>query len=65
MTEPDIRTALYAPLRVLLYENQNGKACIEYDRPSSLLGQFGNMAVTEVADMLDRKLEQLAAEAIQ
>src|SRR5436190_16031163 len=42
MTQHDIRASLYAPLRVLLYENDEGKTCVEYDRPSSLFGQFGN-----------------------
>ena len=65
MTQHDIRAGLYAPLRVLLYENEHGKTCVEYDKPSSLFGQFGNAKVTEVATMLDRKLEQLVAKAIQ
>jgi len=65
MTQHDVRAGLYAPLRVLLYENEDGKTCVEYDRPSSLFGQLGNANVTEVATMLDRKLEQLVAEAIQ
>jgi uncharacterized protein (DUF302 family) len=65
MTEHDIRASLYAPLRVLLYEHENEKTCVEYDKPSSLFGQFGNAKVTEVATMLDRKLEQLVAKAIQ
>jgi hypothetical protein len=38
---------------------------VEYDRPSSLFGQFGNASLTEVATMLDRKLEQPVAEAIR
>jgi len=38
---------------------------VEYDRPSSLFGQFGNTKVTDVARMLDRKLEQLAAKAME
>jgi uncharacterized protein (DUF302 family) len=63
MTRHDIRAALYAPLRVLIYENDEGKTCVEYDKPSSLFGQFGNAKVTEVAAMLDRKLEQLVAKA--
>jgi uncharacterized protein (DUF302 family) len=58
MTQHDIRAGLYAPLRVLLYEDDEGKSCVEYDKPSSLLGQFGNAEVTKVAAMLDRKLEQ-------
>jgi uncharacterized protein (DUF302 family) len=65
MTQHDIRAALYAPLRVLIYENAQGKTCVEYDKPSSLFGQFGDAKVTEVALMLDRKLEQLVATAIQ
>jgi hypothetical protein len=35
------------------------------DKLSSLLGQFGNANVTEVAVMVDRKLEQLVTEAMQ
>jgi uncharacterized protein (DUF302 family) len=65
MTQHDIRAGLYAPLRVLLYENEHGKTCVEYDRPSTLFGQFGNANVRDVATMLDRKLEQLVAKAIQ
>jgi uncharacterized protein (DUF302 family) len=65
MTQHDIRSSLYAPLRVLLYENERGKTCVEYDKPSSLFGQFGNAKVTDVATMLDRKLELLVAKAIQ
>ena len=65
MTQHDIRAGLYAPLRVLLYVDEAGKTCVEYDKPSSLFGQFGNAKVTEVATMLDRKLEQLVAEAIR
>ena len=42
-----------------------GKTCLEYDTPSTLFGQFGNPKITEVAAMLDRKLEQLVADAIQ
>ena len=38
---------------------------VEYDRPSSLFGHFGKANVTEVAAMLERKLEQLVAEAIR
>ena len=65
MTQHDIRASLYAPLRVLVYEDEGEKTCVEYDQPSSLFGQFGNAGVTEVAAMLDRKLESLVAEAIR
>jgi uncharacterized protein (DUF302 family) len=62
-TQHDIRAGLYAPLRLLVYEDERGKTCVEYDRPYSLFGQFGNASVTEVATMLDRKLQELVAAA--
>jgi uncharacterized protein (DUF302 family) len=64
MTQHDVRAGLYAPLRVLIYENAEGKACVEYDRPSSLFGQFGDDRITPTAAMLDKKLEALVASAI-
>ena len=64
MTEHDSRASLYAPLRVLLYENEERETCLEYDKPSSLFGQFANAEITAVATMLDRKMEVLAAKAI-
>ena len=65
MTQHDIRASLYAPLRVLIYENEEGKTCVEYDRPSSLFGQFGNERISPTAAMLDRKLEALVAAAVE
>jgi len=64
MTQHAIGASLYAPLRVLLYENEAGETCVEYDRPTSLFGQFGNDAVDLVAASLDQKLEKLAATAM-
>jgi uncharacterized protein (DUF302 family) len=65
MTQHDIRASLYAPLRVLIYEDDEGKTCVEYDRPSSLFGQFGDSRIAPTATMLDRKLEALVAKAIE
>jgi uncharacterized protein (DUF302 family) len=65
MTQHDIRASLYAPLRVLIYENEDGKTCVEYDKPSSLFGQFEDSRITPTATMLDRKLEALVAAAIE
>src|SRR5436309_957169 len=64
MTQHDLRAGLYAPLRVLLYEGERGRTCLEYDKPSSLFGQFGNAEIAAVAAMLDRKLEALVAAAM-
>ena len=65
MTQHDIRASLYAPLRVLIYENEKKETCLEYDRPSSLFGQFGDSRIAPTATMLDRKLEALVAKAIE
>jgi uncharacterized protein (DUF302 family) len=64
MTQHDIRASLYAPLRVLLYENEEGKTCVEYDRPSSLFGQFENDRIRPTATMLDQKMEALVTAAL-
>ena len=67
MTQHDVRASLYrlGATRADLARTNDGRACVEYDRPSSLFGQFGNPKVTEVAQMLDRKLEQLVAKATE
>ena len=65
MTQHDIRASLYAPLRVLIYENEDGKTCVEYDKPSSLFGQFGNDRINPTAAMLDRKLDALVTAAFE
>jgi uncharacterized protein (DUF302 family) len=65
MTQHDIRASLYAPLRVLIYEDEEGKTCVEYDRPSSLFGQFGNDRIAPTAAMLGRKLEELVAASFE
>jgi uncharacterized protein (DUF302 family) len=65
MTRHSIGAALYAPLRVLIYDDDNGKTCIEYDRPSSLFGQFGDEKVDATAASLDKKLGDLVAAALR
>ena len=65
MTQHDIRASLYAPLRVLLYEDERGRTCLEYDKPSSLFGQFNDDRIASVASMLDRKLEDLVAAVVE
>ena len=57
MTRYKLSAALYAPLRVVLFEDDRGKAVFEYDKPSSFFGQFGDERVTEVARYLDVELE--------
>src|SRR5215813_5451563 len=57
MTRYQLSAALYAPLRVVLYEGEHGKGVFEYDKPSSFFGQYGDERVTEVGRYLDVALE--------
>jgi len=57
MTRHKLPAALYAPLRVVLFEDERGKGVFEYDKPSSFFGQYGDEQVTEVGRDLDVELE--------
>jgi uncharacterized protein (DUF302 family) len=65
MTKHKLQAGLYAPLRVVLYENKNGGATFEYDKPSTLFGQFGDAGVDKVASELDLELEQALRRAAE
>jgi uncharacterized protein (DUF302 family) len=65
MLRHDIRAALYAPLRVLVYEPTAGQTAVEYDLPSSLFGQFEQSDVTHVALTVDEELEHALAQAAE
>jgi hypothetical protein len=65
MTRHQIPAALYAPLRVVLYENAAGGATFEFDKPSTLFGQFSDEQVTAVGRELDIKLERALLRAAQ
>lgn len=56
MTRHQISAALYAPIRVVLYEDDAGHGVFEYDQPSTTFGQFGDERVTTVARGLDAAL---------
>ncbi|QLE58179.1 DUF302 domain-containing protein [Nostoc sp. TCL26-01] len=64
MFEVDPAVGLYVPLRLFVYEDVDGRTCVTYDQPSSLLGQLQNAEILEVAQMLDGKLADLVAIAI-
>lgn len=63
MTRHRLPAALYAPLRIVLYEDDEGRGVFEYDRPSSLFGLFGDDRVTEVGRTLDADLETVLLRA--
>jgi uncharacterized protein (DUF302 family) len=57
MTRHQISAALYAPVRVLLSESTDGLVTFEYDRASSLFGQFASKQIDIVAEQLDQDLQ--------
>jgi uncharacterized protein (DUF302 family) len=63
MTRRHLGAALYAPLRVVLYQDAQGRAVFEYDLPSSLFGQFGDPEIAAVGQELDEELEKLLLNA--
>jgi hypothetical protein len=58
MTRHHLASALYAPLRVILYEDEGGNSVFEYDKPSSLFDQFDDEQVSAVGRGLDASLEE-------
>jgi uncharacterized protein (DUF302 family) len=58
MTRHRLAAGLYAPLRVVLYEDEKGGSIFEYDKPSSLFGQFEDEQVSAVGRELDVELER-------
>jgi Domain of unknown function DUF302 len=65
MTRHRLPAGLYAPLRVFLYEDEKGESVFEYDKPSSLFGQFNDEQVTAVARGLDDALERTLRRAAE
>jgi uncharacterized protein (DUF302 family) len=63
MTRYGVAAGLYAPLRIILYETEEGGSRFEYDLPSSLFGQFGDDRITEVAYALDIALSRVLSAA--
>jgi uncharacterized protein (DUF302 family) len=60
MLEHVPEVGLYAPPRVLVYEDYEGKTFVAYDRLVSLVSQYHNEEVTNVARLVDYKLDELA-----
>ena len=63
MVERTPEVALYAPLRLAVYEGDEGRTFVAYDRFSSLLSQYHRAGMTPIAQLVERKLEALVAEA--
>lgn len=64
MLKHDIRAGLFAPVELLLIENEGGQGCtLIYDVPSSLMVIEENPALLEAARVLDKKLLALVSRA--
>lgn len=60
MIEQVPEVGLYAPPRLLIYEDYEGKTFVAYDRLVSLVSQYQNEEVTNIARLVDQKLDELA-----
>jgi len=65
MTQVDLRAGEYAPVRMYVDVGDDGFTYIDYDLPSSFFGRFKSPQVDEVGKSLDRKLENLVANALK
>lgn len=64
MSGIDIRAAMYAPLRILIYEHL-GRTYADYELPSIIFGQFADDAIKTVGISLDSKIKNLILNADQ
>lgn len=65
MTSVNMAAGLYAPLRIMVYENAQSGTTIEYDKPSTQLSQFHSAAIDVQGRSLDERLAKLCASALQ
>ena len=63
MIEHAPEAALYAPLRLVVYENRAGNAVVAYERFTSQLAQYPNPEIPPVAQLVEQELEELVAKA--
>jgi hypothetical protein len=59
LTKVNFSAALYAPLRLNVYENAHGGTTFEYDRPSTQFGQFHDAEIDSIAHILDDHMLRL------
>jgi uncharacterized protein (DUF302 family) len=56
MTKINPAAGLYAPLRVVVYANVQGGTTMEYDKPTTMFGQFRDPEIDATAQSLDQRL---------
>jgi len=66
MIKHDLAASLFAPVELLLFENEQGDGCtILYDVPSSLMQAKRSPRLLEAAQALDAKMEALVVRAAE
>jgi uncharacterized protein (DUF302 family) len=61
--EPEV--ALYAPLRLAVFEEDRGGTRIAYDRFTSVLAPYPHPEIAAIADIVQRKLDDLVDSALR
>jgi uncharacterized protein (DUF302 family) len=61
MTQYLPEAGLYAPLKLVIYEDEEGRTFVAYDGFVSLLAQYQRAEMTQVARVVEQKLEALIA----
>jgi uncharacterized protein (DUF302 family) len=62
MTRYMPEAGLYAPLKLVIYEDEERRTFVAYDNFVSLLAQYQRDEITQVARVVEQKLEALIAE---
>jgi uncharacterized protein (DUF302 family) len=64
MTRHTPEVALYAPFKLVVYQDEEGKTFVAYDNFASLLAPYQNEEITRTAQEVQQKLAALVVEAI-
>ena len=64
MLRHDLSAGLFAPVELLLMEEDDARASLTYVRPSSLMVVEPNPALLAAAKVLDAKLQALASKVM-
>jgi uncharacterized protein (DUF302 family) len=63
MTRHTPEAALYAPFKVVVYQDEESRTFVAYDNFASLLAQYHNEEITQTAQEVQHKLAALVVEA--
>ncbi|MFC1665783.1 DUF302 domain-containing protein [Pseudomonadota bacterium] len=64
MLEASVAAGIEAPIRVYLYENDDGSATIAYKKPSDVFRPYGSADLDKMAQELDTIFAQIVNDAV-